>query len=739
MATLFESPDETRRSYHSGLSGRVVDVADLIDVPQRVLDPQRRTYKKRIIALETKKYPGPKFRLTLRTSLDWTRDYKGEYVRGRWLFELPGSDFPGEFEMKFMLDGHFWQQGPNLKMEFYEAKQLVHAFQVLFAYDVQFSTKWKPNHLVTFRNSVDGWQRDIFGVYRDNAWRFLFDRAAYPAMFEAKLMLDQWQWQGGSNMVLNSSNPNVVLNDGNVFFAGTPSAFQHGYDNLMAVENALEQSVIGLPGREDTHYDVILIGSGMAGGTLADALSDRGAKVLVLDTGGLRLPVHMNELPRSDLNFVGRDEVGHYVNGGEPWFAQGVHFNLGGRSTYWSGLIPRMTTWEMRSVWPQSVKDYLTIGGGYDKAETLLRKQVSLGPFQDQVKVHLTAQIGADFEVLDLPRSLHQPNMAASGALQNVLQRSTGGFSTADLLLDSVGHSGPAGRDNLRINLHHLVKSIEWTSDTATAVICEDLVGHLQRRYTAQYIVMCCGSIEGPKLALNSSLTDNNHKIGIGLTDHPAYFYKVYHDLPTAGAKAWLGDKKGHAKILLRHKNATAAQHAYNIELLLNARYWDARHSDDELWKTRVETNDPSKVEIKFIFDSLLMDVNTIVPQGTGQKPIVSVFKNESAAAYKAEMVAKRNQVLLAVGIPAADLTANWEDWQWSQGIYGTVHHAGGSMRMSHDHSGVVDEDLKFEQYQNLYCCDASVFPSIPAANPSLTLVALAQRLADELATKLGL
>ena len=34
---------------------------------------------------------------------------------------------------------------------------------------------------------------------------------------------------------------------------------------------------------------------------------------------------------------------------------------------------------------------------------------------------------------------------------------------------------------------------------------------------------------------------------------------------------------------------------------------------------------------------------------------------------------------------------------------------------------------------ENLYVCDVSVFPYIPTANPSLTLGALAMRLADHL------
>ena len=66
-------------------------------------------------------------------------------------------------------------------------------------------------------------------------------------------------------------------------------------------------------------------------------------------------------------------------------------------------------------------------------------------------------------------------------------------------------------------------------------------------------------------------------------------------------------------------------------------------------------------------------------------------------------------------------------------GNEGTPHHAGGTMRMSSDGTGVVDTDLKFEALNNLYVADNSVFPFIPAANPALTLSALSLRLADHL------
>jgi choline dehydrogenase-like flavoprotein len=45
----------------------------------------------------------------------------------------------------------------------------------------------------------------------------------------------------------------------------------------------------------------------------------------------------------------------------------------------------------------------------------------------------------------------------------------------------------------------------------------------------------------------------------------------------------------------------------------------------------------------------------------------------------------------------------------------------------------VVDTNLQVEKAEGLFVCDNSVFPTSPAANPSLTLAALALRLADHL------
>ena len=102
---------------------------------------------------------------------------------------------------------------------------------------------------------------------------------------------------------------------------------------------------------------------------------------------------------------------------------------------------------------------------------------------------------------------------------------------------------------------------------------------------------------------------------------------------------------------------------------------------------------------------------------------------NPSGLAFRDEVRQLRNELVGFLGTPPGFDP----DEGMHYGNEGTVHHAGGTLRMSGNGTGVVDTDLRFEAYDNLYACDVSVFPHIPAANPALTLTALSLRLAERL------
>ena len=78
-------------------------------------------------------------------------------------------------------------------------------------------------------------------------------------------------------------------------------------------------------------------------------------------------------------------------------------------------------------------------------------------------------------------------------------------------------------------------------------------------------------------------------------------------------------------------------------------------------------------------------------------------------------------------------LLEDGDDDNWPADMYGDQHHMG-TTRMHRDGSlGVVNEDCRVHGVANLYVAGSSVFPTAGAANPTLTITALALRLADHL------
>jgi choline dehydrogenase-like flavoprotein len=73
----------------------------------------------------------------------------------------------------------------------------------------------------------------------------------------------------------------------------------------------------------------------------------------------------------------------------------------------------------------------------------------------------------------------------------------------------------------------------------------------------------------------------------------------------------------------------------------------------------------------------------------------------------------------------------------WPLSIAGPHHHMGTTRMHVDPKLGVVDEHCRVHQMQNLYIAGSSVFPTSGYANPTLTLVALALRLADHVKAQL--
>ncbi|SDG14950.1 GMC family oxidoreductase [Pelagibacterium luteolum] len=75
---------------------------------------------------------------------------------------------------------------------------------------------------------------------------------------------------------------------------------------------------------------------------------------------------------------------------------------------------------------------------------------------------------------------------------------------------------------------------------------------------------------------------------------------------------------------------------------------------------------------------------------------------------------------------------------EWPANVIGCWHHMA-TTRMSNDpKKGVVDADCKVHGMGNLFVAGSSVFPTAGSDSPTITIVALALRMADHLAMQIG-
>jgi choline dehydrogenase-like flavoprotein len=86
--------------------------------------------------------------------------------------------------------------------------------------------------------------------------------------------------------------------------------------------------------------------------------------------------------------------------------------------------------------------------------------------------------------------------------------------------------------------------------------------------------------------------------------------------------------------------------------------------------------------------------------------------------------------VLRSRGLGHVEWTARLDSTTLIEGLY---HHLGATRMHADPRHGVVDPDCRVHSVDNLFVAGSSVFPTYGASNPTLTIVALALRLADKL------
>lgn len=244
--------------------------------------------------------------------------------------------------------------------------------------------------------------------------------------------------------------------------------FQNNYVNLVAEKTQAHTRLIRDYDGTNRDFDFIIVGSGMGGGILADDLADRlgqNHRILVLDAGSFIYPTHVYNVSRVpnfsiaahfDVDNFTQNPTGNHFIGGKPQLA------FGGRSIFWSGLIPQAQDWEL-DFFPDNVRQDLT-SEYFNLAADRMNVSFSLGAKAKELVQHFrNSSLNDDFVIQETPRALHQPYLNPDGTPRDqFFVEPTGVFNTAELLISQVGLTPGAnqGGSGLFIKLNCFVEAI---------------------------------------------------------------------------------------------------------------------------------------------------------------------------------------------------------------------------------------------------------------------------------------
>jgi choline dehydrogenase-like flavoprotein len=497
------------------------------------------------------------------------------------------------------------------------------------------------------------------------------------------------------------------------------------------------------------HCDVCIIGAGAAGISMAAELEDSGLGVVLLESGGTEREEDTQALYRGRVD-------------GAPQFPPDLsrlRF-LGGTTNHWQGMCRpfdaldfEARAWVPESGWPIGRK---ALDAWYARAHGVC----DLGPYDYTPE-------SWDGVGDPGPRLRTEPDIE----LKVVQHSKPTRFATKyDALLRRPG--GP--RVLLHANAYEIVP--DASARRVDHVEVRTLEGH-RFDVHGRAVVLACGGIENARLLLLSNrvtttgLGNEAGLVGRYFMDHPGaipfgvlvYLDPAYHGLTRERrvhdvrvlAGVSLADRVLEREGLLN--NALYLREPTTLEKIRDFEWFNivqsVSHTLDErdLQVARfLESLSPSHAEqrasIAWIRSEQAPDPDSRVKLGEeldalGQRRVVVDWRlpdlNQHTFLRAAELYA---HILTRSGVGRVKLMP-WlleDEDEWWRRVTPGWHHIG-TTRMAHNaNQGVVNEHCRVFGIENLYVAGSSVFPTSSYINPTLTLVALALRLADHLRGALG-
>jgi choline dehydrogenase-like flavoprotein len=471
--------------------------------------------------------------------------------------------------------------------------------------------------------------------------------------------------------------------------------------------------------------DVCIVGSGVAGGIVARACVDAGREVVMVEAGrrirGRSLPVRALEsivrdyrIPRMSWHRNAKYKTTDYRSVGSREYRLRSQSLIarGGSTLGWGGDAYRLRPEDLRLRsmagrgldWPFSYDD---LELHYTLAERSLRvagDHLDGGHPPRSTPFPLPARpFGArDQAFLDVATDHGWAPMHHNTSLAP-----DGGAFTGDGLVDRL-----EGRPRFTLLTRCVAMRVVCSSSQRVAgVSCRDVRRSREVMIAADVVVVCAGAIESPDLLIASA----DHRWPDGVGNHSGHLgrHLISH---TAVA---LGCRPSGFRFFNGAIGPTAATRHFDSETEQAAGKYIL------VWR-------PAPSGLLFLTASLEQpptDNNGVSP-GSGENrfsmrtPIIDFNHDEHHKARQRTVGEQLERMLEKVGLSATYRRRS------------VMAHPMCTARMSEDpRDGVVDPQLRVHGIVNLYICSSATFPTGGAANPTVTIAALAHRLGAHLAS----
>ncbi len=513
-------------------------------------------------------------------------------------------------------------------------------------------------------------------------------------------------------------------------------------------------------------YDVIIVGTGAGGGTLAHTLAPSGKKILLLERG--------NFLPRERENWDPAPVFieGRYISK-DTWydperkpFQPQIHYFVGGATKLYGAALYRLRPQDfgelkhvdgVSPVWPL---DYDDFEPWYTKAEWLYQVHGTHG--EDPTEGRWTKQypwpaVSHEPRIQQLSDDLqaggYHPFHAPCGIMLDEADRPRStcirctwcdGYpclvhAKSDAEVIAVRPALEHANVTLLVDAEAVKLETDPTGRTVTGVLVTREGQH--ERFESDIVAVAAGAANTAKLLLNSA--NDHHPNGLANgSDQVGRNYMFHNCKAVVALSKERNDTVFQKTIGLNDFYLGAEDYDWpvgNIQMVGKSNAEAMKGEEPKLTKLAphwsLDETAHHAVDFWLTTEDLPTPENRVTVDGDGNINLAYRSTNDEEAE---RLYHELKRILNHVGMADHHVLGKNFYMNMSIPIAGVAHQAG-TCRFGNDPAtSVLDPNCKAHELDNLYVVDTSFFPSIGAVNPALTAMANALRVGEHLIERIG-